>query len=118
MSTTTLKIEDLVQWSQPKSIHTKQGPRRLRTAEPTDLFWRAWKASKETLKQAGVSVGKDPRSGVWQACWWLSDEQAEERIEASRATDAAVEIPCPEGLAYMPFQRAGIAYAIAKLGDL
>ena len=44
-----------------------------------------------------------------------ADRQAKAAsIEASRASDAAVEIPCPEGLAYLPFQRAGIAYALAR----
>lgn len=39
-------------------------------------------------------------------------------IAASRATDADIEIPAPPGLAYMPFQRAGIAYAIARPATL
>lgn len=34
--------------------------------------------------------------------------------EQSQATDAEIEIPCPEGLSYMPFQRAGIAYALQR----
>ena len=34
-------------------------------------------------------------------------------VEASRATDAAIDVPAPDGLAYLPFQRAGIAYASA-----
>lgn len=42
-------------------------------------------------------------------------------LAASRATDAAVVIPAPEGMAYLPYQRAGIAYALAHprcmLGD-
>jgi SWI/SNF-related matrix-associated actin-dependent regulator 1 of chromatin subfamily A len=33
---------------------------------------------------------------------------------ASRATDAAVTVATPEGLAHYPFQRAGIAYALAR----
>ena len=36
-------------------------------------------------------------------------EQAETR-EASRAVDAAIEIPRPEGLEYLGFQRAGVAF--------
>jgi SWI/SNF-related matrix-associated actin-dependent regulator of chromatin subfamily A-like protein 1 len=32
-------------------------------------------------------------------------------IAASRATDADIDIPAPEGLTYLPYQRAGIAYA-------
>lgn len=42
----------------------------------------------------------------------------EEAIEASRAVDADIEIPVPEGKAYMPFQKAGIAYAMARESTL
>jgi SWI/SNF-related matrix-associated actin-dependent regulator 1 of chromatin subfamily A len=35
----------------------------------------------------------------------------EEALEASRATDADIEIPVNEGLEYLPFQKAGIAYS-------
>ena len=42
-------------------------------------------------------------------------------VEASRAADSIIEIPAPPGLDYFPYQKAGIAYAIAKrnvlLGD-
>lgn len=39
-------------------------------------------------------------------------------VEASRATAADVDVPAPAGLAYMPFQKAGIAYALDKPGVL
>lgn len=39
-----------------------------------------------------------------------------ERIEASRAATANIDLPCPEGLAYLPYQRAGIATACTMLG--
>jgi SWI/SNF-related matrix-associated actin-dependent regulator 1 of chromatin subfamily A len=35
-------------------------------------------------------------------------------IEASRAADVDVDLPVPEGLAYLPYQRAGIAIALAR----
>jgi SWI/SNF-related matrix-associated actin-dependent regulator 1 of chromatin subfamily A len=42
-------------------------------------------------------------------------------IEASRATSAAIRVPAPEGLAYKPFQLAGIEWIVdhndALLGD-
>lgn len=42
-------------------------------------------------------------------------------IAASRATDANIDLPCPEGLNYMPFQRAGISFCLDRsavlLGD-
>jgi len=37
-----------------------------------------------------------------------------ERIEASRAATANVDLPCPEGLTYLPYQRAGIAAALGR----
>ena len=36
-------------------------------------------------------------------------------VEASRATDATIDYPKPANRAYMPFQRAGIAYALEAL---
>lgn len=41
-----------------------------------------------------------------------------ERIEASRATTADIEIARPNGLEYRPFQRAGIAYALDRENTL
>lgn len=37
-----------------------------------------------------------------------------ESLQASRATDAAIELPVPAGLAYLPYQRAGIAYGLSR----
>lgn len=39
-------------------------------------------------------------------------------LEGSKASDADLNIPCPEGMAYMPFQKAGIAYAADRPGTL
>lgn len=33
-------------------------------------------------------------------------------LDASRATDSDLDIPCPEGESYLPFQKGGIAYAV------
>ena len=41
-----------------------------------------------------------------------------ERLEASRATDAEIDVPAPEGLEYRAFQRAGIAFCLRAFGDL
>lgn len=39
-------------------------------------------------------------------------------IKASRASEADLEVPAPDGLEYMPFQVAGIAYANARQSTL
>lgn len=36
------------------------------------------------------------------------------KIAASRATDSTIEIPVPEGLSYLPYQKAGIEYATTR----
>lgn len=49
----------------------------------------------------------------------LAEHQAkqaarQDKIVLSRASDAEVDLPCPEGLAYLPYQRAGIAAALDR----
>jgi len=39
-------------------------------------------------------------------------------VDASKATDADVELPCPDGLSYLPYQKGGIAYAMARKNTL
>lgn len=49
----------------------------------------------------------------------VQHEKAQEgRLAASRATDANVEIPAPEGLTYLPYQKAGIAFASGRENTL
>lgn len=52
---------------------------------------------------------------VFHAGCSAEGREAAKAAQASRAVDADVELACPEGLAYMPFQRAGIAFALARL---
>ena len=55
----------------------------------------------------------------------LADGRATEKLQAvsraiedSRAASSDVDLPCPEGLAYRPFQKAGIAYALGRQSAL
>lgn len=120
--TTTIDISSLAAWGDPKSVSTRLGPKILRTAEVTDAFWGLWRSSKDELKAAGVSVGKNRQTGDWEICWWQSDTQKvvkqEAAIEASKAADADIEIPVPAGLAYLPYQKAGIRYAMEREATL
>lgn len=117
-ATETIKFEDLAAWSEAKRVETRNGPRNLRKAAPTELFWTAWRNQKDACKAAGLSVSRNTK-GDWEACWWMpisaeERQAATEAQEASRATDAAITVPAPDGLAYLPYQRAGIAYAAVK----
>jgi SWI/SNF-related matrix-associated actin-dependent regulator 1 of chromatin subfamily A len=118
-----MDIHSLTAWSTPKEIQTKNGPRMLATGEATQAFWSAWRASKDELRVAGVSCSRDDRTGEWRACWWMPisaeiEQQRAASIEASHATHAEIDLPHPVGLDYMPFQKAGIRYAMGRPGVL
>lgn len=44
--------------------------------------------------------------------------QAELSIRGSRALDADVDVPVPDGLSYFPFQKAGVKYALSRKDTL
>src|SRR5580692_8111790 len=95
-------------------------------------------ACKEELKAVGASWDKESR--IWwapagsnlerlrpllptispEAMEHFKGEESARRasIESSRATDAAGNFPKPAGLEYLPYQRAGIAYATAHRDTL
>jgi len=123
MNSQTIDIPTLLPWSEPKEVNTRLGRKLLRKAAPTPAFSAVWKTGKDALKAAGVSWSKDERTGKWQVCWWspldAAKVQAEEKaVEASRAVAADVDLPVPDGLAYLPFQRAGIATMASRSRNL
>lgn len=92
-------------------------------------------AEKAIPKQAGFRWDKEIKA------WWTGDrliasklaEYADdtcredltsaatdrtEALAASRATDADIDVPCPEGLRFFPYQRAGIAFASSRPATL
>lgn len=100
-----------------------------------------WYADKEAAKGAGFRCTGPNAGWVWytadpsvvlslkgregltvskEAYALLSEAEKvmTNAVLASRATDSDVEIPCPKGLAYLPYQRAGIVYAMQVFGDL
>ena len=111
-----------MKWSEPVQVRTKLGMRTLRKTSPTEDFWVAWRAEKEKLKAMGISCSKSKQNGLWEICHWTvdvaADKEREAAVEASRASDADISVPCPEGLAYLPYQRAGIFRALEIFGDL
>ena len=101
-------------------------------------------AQKDIPKKAGFwwhGGGKWCESGRCEACkaglpkkrWWTNKSECAARLEhecdtdalellnghkenvvASKAVDADIDIPKPKGLDYLPYQRAGIAYAMSR----
>jgi hypothetical protein len=125
--TTETTIEALLPWGEPKDVNTKFGPKRLRKAPigTTSPFWGVWREQKAALRDAGISVSMNEKTKEWEVCWWQAPGAAataavEKAIVNSRSVslDDDVEIPVPEGLAYMPFQRAGIILALRAMGDI
>lgn len=121
--TETLQIESLLPWSKPKMVETKRGHKILRTCKPTEDFWNLWRSGKNQLVAAGVGVGKHYQTGEWEATWWQDPpkeftERLNANIAGSQAVDAHIEIPAPQGLDYLPYQKAGIAFCSDKIGSL
>lgn len=104
-------------FNDPIRVNTKRGARMLRKAKPTSAFWEVWRSEKDSLKAAGYSVTKDDRDG-WVVCHWSEIEENAAAIKLSQASDSDVDVPVPDGLEYLPFQRAGIAYAASREATL
>lgn len=64
------------------------------------VWWTPYKEKAAKLNQFADESCADLRG---------FSEERKAKIEASRATDANIEVPAPQGLAYLPFQRGGIA---------
>lgn len=117
-----INLETLGEWSKPKEVATKFGPRILRRMAANESFWALWRTHKIELKAMGISVSKDlQHPDKFIVCWWgqldaaeLAKRQANER--ASRAATTDFSPPAPDGLNYFPFQRAGIQFALDKEG--
>ena len=108
--------------------------------QPSTGHWAAESSydERQLPKQAGF--GWDPANRRWWTDDWrqaaklrryatpaadaaiAAQEQAHDAVvAASRARDATIDLPVPAGLAYLPFQRAGIATLLGRpsalLGD-
>lgn len=124
---TTEEVEELCKWSAPKLINTKRGWRNLRKAKPTDVFLAVWKdrGTRDILVSMGIQLGEKWKTttGELECVWWQEPpkelvKKFAENLDNSRATDADILVPAPDGLAYMGYQKAGIAFARGKPGIL
>jgi len=118
------------------------------TAAPaTKPHWLTWdNLEQRFIWTGGYETRMMPKTAgfAWdgeQRHWWtkdirraarlvdVADSEAAPLLEAealrlqtafteSAACDAEVDLPCPDGLAYLPYQRAGIAAALKREGVL
>ncbi len=103
-------MELKLDWSK-ETVHSDG--RFVSTASPTQEFWTVWREKKAAIKAAGYSVRKVDNK--WVVTRYRDNDQA---IADSQATDADIDIPVPAGLSYLPYQKAGIAYAIKRSSTL
>jgi Mimiviridae putative ATP-dependent RNA helicase len=60
---------EVVEWSLPRKVSTKNGERILREGRPTPEFWQLWRTDKDTIRELGISVGKDDVD-EFELTWW------------------------------------------------
>lgn len=72
---------------------------------PPFVWWTDDAAKAEKLREYADAAAMAALDGVQQA------------DQASRAVDADVDLPCPDGLAYLPYQRAGISWLLGRFAD-
>ena len=109
-----------LRWSKPQEVATKKGPRIRRTATATPEAIALFAREGPDLYALGYVIREyPPGSGRRQVTKWdllppkiIVERQA--AVEMSRATDSTINAPRPEGLEYLGFQRAGIAYGFER----
>lgn len=112
-----LRPDQLLAWSKPVRKMTQVGPKMVSEANASKAFWDAWRADKEALRAAGLSPKKIGERWIVYRYQPLPESELvkeAEAVEQSRAADADVDVPCPDGLSYLPYQRAGIAYGMSR----
>jgi SWI/SNF-related matrix-associated actin-dependent regulator 1 of chromatin subfamily A len=79
--------------------------------DPAAKQW--WTSREERAAKLARFAAPDLRIALMEG-QEAQQQHAEATKAASWATDAAVDLPVPDGLAYLPYQRAGIAFALAR----
>jgi len=76
-------VERMAEWSEPKELQTKFGPKIMRKAAVTPAFSAAWKTNKDEIKAIGAGFGKN-LNGDWELSWWqdISKEVKEKRAQS------------------------------------
>ena len=66
----TLEFHETLDWSEPRTVDTRQGLKSVQNATPNDAFWNAWKENKEQVRDVGYSVRKNEEEGIWEVAYW------------------------------------------------
>jgi hypothetical protein len=122
--TIDIDVSTLLPWSEGRRLDTRNGPKILHEALPTQEFWKLWSSNKDALKMHGVSLNRHYQHGHWVVNWWKDVpkeelEQMQRAIESSQRVEVDIEIPKPDnGMDYFAYQKAGIARVLQIFGRL
>ena len=87
------------------------------------FFWNYWHTNKEHLKANGFSMFKGDDKNFYMK-HVLKEEverikkEKEKTKKLSRAVNARIKVPAPEGLDYFPYQKAAIKFAKTRPSTL
>lgn len=111
---TRTAILETLSWSGQREVATSRGAKLVSSAPAGETVFALWRLEGDELKEAGYSLSQ--YRGKWQISKWenVPEKIVVKREEAkalSRATTATINAPCPDGMSYLGYQLAGIAYA-------
>ena len=114
-------LDTLLRWRKPVEVKTRRGQKIVRKAKPSEEFWALWRDKSDELSASGVTLSK--WNEEWEVSWWQDVPpevlvRRQRTVEMSHATDANIVIPKPDGLEYIPFQRAGVAFCMERPGAI
>lgn len=124
MNPVTKSREELLlalRWSKPREVATKRGPRIATSARPSPEVIELFRGDAEQMQKLGYALGEyqgKPQITFWQELPKEELENRQETRELSRAVDANIEIPVPERLALLGYQKAGVMFAINRPASL
>ena len=104
-------------FGEAKTITTRFGPRRVSRAKANDRFLDLWDSAQSGLRSLGFALEPDKSRGLFVARYAKLPKN-EEAVRMSRAAASDVVLPEPEGLSYMPFQKAGIEFCLDRRNAL
>ena len=87
---------------------------RFRWDPAARVWWTADELAARAVHCDDALAQFGARANEQAAQKQVAAEVATKAIEASRATDANVDVPVPAGLSYLGYQKGGIAYAMER----
>jgi SWI/SNF-related matrix-associated actin-dependent regulator 1 of chromatin subfamily A len=113
-------VLDHLRWTKPIEVATVKGQRIKREAAVTPEAMELFDREGPELYALGYVLGEWPRGSgkkritKWELLPELIVTERRASVEMSRAVDAEINAPRPEGLEYLGYQRAGIAYGFQR----